>query len=103
MQAGRLLVRPWVLARAALLLPMLALVPATPPDLRGKNVLIAAGQHDSLVPASSTRQLADLLQQSGTDVTMQWLSAGHGLTSADVATVIRWLADRFRIPTAAAP
>jgi len=101
--ASLLLLRPQVLAGAALLRPMLPLVPATPPDLRGKHVLIAAGQHDSLVPASSTRQLADLLQQSGTDVTMQWLSAGHGLTSADVATVIRWLADRFRIPTAAAP
>src|SRR2546428_5455833 len=101
--ASLLLLRPQVLAGAALLRPMLPLVPATPPDLRGKHVLIAAGQHDSLVPASSTRQLADLLQQSGADVTMQWLSAGHGLTSADVATVIRWLADRFRIPTAAAP
>ena len=100
--ASMLLLRPQVLAGAALLRPMLPPVPQTLPDLRGTDVLIAAGQSDSLVPASSTRLLADLLQRSGAEVTVEWLGGGHGLTAADTATVARWLATRFQTPMTAA-
>jgi len=92
--ASMLLLRPQVLAGAALLRPMLPLVPQTLPDLHRTDVLIAAAQSDSLVPASSTRLLADLLQRSGAEVTVEWLGGGHGLTAADTATVARWLATR---------
>src|SRR3989441_10547584 len=83
--ASMLLLRPHVLAAAALLRPMLPLVPETLPDLRRTDVLIAAGQSDSLVPASSTRLLADLLQRSGAKVTGEWLGCGHGVAGAGAA------------------
>jgi predicted esterase len=93
--ASLLLLRPEAVGGAVLLHPMLPLVPQRLPDLHGKPVLIIAGREDSLVPASSTEQLAGLLQRSGADVTLEWRPGGHGLTAADAGIVAPWLADRY--------
>src|SRR3989441_8136492 len=83
--ASMLLLRPHVLAAAALLRPMLPLVPQTLPDLHRTDGLIAAAPSHSLRPASSTRLLADLLQRSGAEVTVEWLRGGPRPTAPGAA------------------
>lgn len=101
--AGLLLLRPQVLAGAALLRPMLPLDPPPVPDLRGKFVLIVAGRRDPLIPAASTERLAGALQEAGAEVTVEWHPGGHGLIRGDVETVARWFAERFDPEGAAGP
>ncbi|MEZ0296484.1 MAG: alpha/beta hydrolase [Candidatus Methylacidiphilales bacterium] len=89
-----LLLRPEVLAGAALIRPMVPLVPDTLPDLKGKPVLLAAAHQDSIVPGENTRRLAALLKSAGAEVTVRFENAGHNLTTYTVETTRRWLAER---------
>jgi len=89
-----MLLRPNTLIGAALLRPMVPIVPETLPDLRGASVLVAAGQYDPIAPVQETRNLADLLRSAGADVTVSFENAGHGLTNATVDLVRRWLTKR---------
>jgi phospholipase/carboxylesterase len=88
-----LLLRPVTFRGAALLRPMVPLVPANLPVLKGAPVLVAAGNHDPIVPADNARDLVALLERSGAKVTASFEDAGHGLTQATVTTVKHWLND----------
>ena len=89
---GLLLLRPAALAGAALLRPMVPLVPESKPDLKGVSALIVAGRQDPIVPAGEARELAALLESSGADVSISIENAGHGLTGETVETTRAWLA-----------
>ena len=89
--AALLLLRPEILAGAALLRAMVPLVPELPPDLTGVPVLLASGHQDPLVPTENTRRLASLLRNAGADVTLRLENAGHGLTSLTVETAKNWM------------
>ncbi|HEV3409824.1 MAG TPA: alpha/beta hydrolase [Chthoniobacterales bacterium] len=86
-----LLLRANVLRGAALLRPMVPLVPETLPDLSGTPVLVAAGDHDPIVPPENARELAALLRRAGADVTVTFENTGHNLTAATVENVRGWL------------
>ena len=86
-----LLLHPGTLSGALLLRPMVPLIPETLPDLQGVPVLILAGRHDPIVPASEPRALADLLGSAGADVTLHTSNAAHGLTREDLETAERWM------------
>lgn len=92
---GLLLLRPETLSGAALLRPMVPLVPPTMPNLGGKPVLIAAGRQDPIVPAEEAGTLATLLREAGAAVTTSFEDAGHGLTQQTVETTRSWLANRI--------
>ncbi len=70
---------------------MMPLVPDKLPDLSSVRVWIGAGDQDPIVPASETKQLADLLRRAGADVTIRFARAAHGLTNDDVTTARDWL------------
>lgn len=89
-----LLLRPGVLRGAALLRPMVPLIPQNLPDLRGTDVLVAAGNQDPIVPAENARELVTLLRNAGADVTIVFEDAGHALTQATVDATRSWLAER---------
>jgi len=89
-----LLLRPGVLSAAALLRPMVPLVPNPLPDLTGTAVFIAAGNHDPIVPAANTREFVALLRRAGADVTAHTENSGHGLTDETLALTRQWLAGR---------
>jgi phospholipase/carboxylesterase len=89
-----LLLRPGMLCGAALLRPMVPLVPETMPDLQGAPVLVSVGNHDPIVPAEHARELVALLRRAGGDVTVCFENAGHGLTDATLASARRWLAEK---------
>ena len=90
---GILLLRPETFQGAALLRPMVPLIPENLPELQGAPVLVAAGNHDPIVPVDNARELVALLRRSGADVTAFFENASHGLTETTVATAQRWLKD----------
>ncbi|MGH8045817.1 MAG: alpha/beta hydrolase [Chthoniobacterales bacterium] len=91
-----LLLEPGALAGAALIRPMVPLVPEEQPDLTGVPVLIAAGAHDPIVPAAEAKELAALLGKAGAAVSVSVEDAGHNLTGQTVETTRKWLADLAR-------
>ncbi len=90
--ASMLLLEPAVLRAAWLLRPMVPLAPAAPPDLAGREVLIAAGRRDPLVTPDNTERLAAMLRDAGAGVTLHWSNAGHELAAEDLAAGRDWLA-----------
>jgi phospholipase/carboxylesterase len=92
MAGALLLLRPGTLAGAALLRPMVPIVPATMPNLAGVPVLIAAGNDDPIVPAENARRLEALLQGAGAEVEAHFENAGHRLTNQSIDLTSRWLA-----------
>jgi len=93
--AALLLLRPGVLAGAALLRAMVPFEPERRPDLTGTSVLLSSGAQDPLVPAANRERLATLLADAGASVDVHLEPAGHGLTQGDLEAVRRWLAARF--------
>ena len=89
--ASILLLRPEMLSAAILFRAMVPLVPETKPNLSSKRIWIGAGSHDPIVPASNTKELAELLRSAGADVTIRFFQSGHELTSNDVDLAREWL------------
>lgn len=94
--AAILLLRPATLGAAALLRPMVPLIPETQPNLQGVPVLVAAGNQDPIVPTENARALVALLRRSGADVTVSFENAGHNLTDGSVEIARRWLKERMQ-------
>jgi phospholipase/carboxylesterase len=89
--ASMLLLRPKILSAAVLFRAMVPLIPETKPDLRSVRVWIGAGSRDPIIPASSTKDLVELLRVAGADVTIRFFQSGHELTSDDVDLAREWL------------
>jgi phospholipase/carboxylesterase len=94
--ASLLLLRPGTLGGAALLRPMVPLVPEKLPDLQGAPVLIAAANYDTIAPPDEARRLAALLRNAGADLKVSFENAGHGLTDETIEIVKRWLTEKAR-------
>src|SRR6185503_7201313 len=83
--AGSLLLRrPGLLKYAVLLSPMIPFEPDPLPQLRGTAVFIGAGRADTMVPATQTERLVDLLRSAGADVAVHWESGGHLIAPAEL-------------------
>jgi phospholipase/carboxylesterase len=89
--ASLLLLRPGVLAGAALLRAMVPLIPEVMPKLSGVSVLLLSGRYDPLVPEEKARQLAALLTDAGAAVALQFEDAGHQLTEQTFGATRQWL------------
>jgi predicted esterase len=89
--ASILLLRAETLGAAILFRAMVPLIPESQPNLSSARVLIGAGSVDPIVPASETKQLAELLRNAGADVTIRFFQGGHELTQADVHAAQEWL------------
>jgi len=88
---GILLLRPDVLCGAALLRPMVPLIPKALADLRNTPVLVCSGNQDPIVSSENADELVALLRRAGANVTVSLENAGHALTDATVETTLRWL------------
>ena len=86
-----LLLRPGILRAAALLRPMVPLIPDPLPALDQTRVLIAAGNQDPIASPENTRGLAALLNSCGADVAVFSENSGHGLTDQTVSRIKEWL------------
>jgi phospholipase/carboxylesterase len=96
---GLLLDDPDRYAGAAILygtLPFDAGVPTTPARLAGVPVVVAQGEHDTVIP----RELLDrtwsyLLGESGAPTIARRDPVGHGIAPEALATVAGWLSERL--------
>jgi phospholipase/carboxylesterase len=92
--AALLLLKPEVLAGAALVRAMVPLAEPPTADLGGRPVLILSGAMDPIVPASNAATLAWQLTAAGAQVDHRTLPAGHGLGQADLAALTAWFGAR---------
>ncbi len=90
--ASLLLLRPQVLAGAALLRAMSPFAEPPEADLGGKRVLILSGAMDPIVPDADVGRLARTLSDHGASVDHRTLPAGHGLSQADIDLLAGWFA-----------
>ena len=94
--AGSLLFRrPGLLKSAILLSPMVPFEPDPLPQLTGTAAFIGAGQSDSLVPATETQRLVDLLREAGADVTVHWDAGGHSIAPGEIRAAQNWLGEHM--------
>ncbi|MBV8141904.1 MAG: alpha/beta hydrolase [Verrucomicrobia bacterium] len=91
-----LLLRPEILRGAALLRPMVPLIPERLPDLTSSSVLVVAGNQDPVVPLEKARELVTLLRRAGADIAVYFEDVGHALTNNTVETTKRWLIEARR-------
>ncbi|MEX2154664.1 MAG: VOC family protein [Gemmatimonadaceae bacterium] len=90
--AGSLLLRrPGLIRRAVLLSPMVPFEPDPVPHLTGTSVFIGAGRADTMVPATQSERLAELLRESGADVTVHWEPGGHAIAPSEIKAAQEWL------------
>ena len=90
--ASLLLLRPQVLAGAALLRAMSPFAEPPKAELAGKRVLILSGAMDPIVSATDVGRLATTLSGNGAAVDHRTLPAGHGLSQADINLLAGWMA-----------
>jgi predicted esterase len=67
-----LLLRPEVLSSAVLFRPMIPLMPEKVPNLTTKNIFMAAGDQDPIVPREQTEMLFRLFKKAGANVFLHW-------------------------------
>ncbi|MBX3378882.1 MAG: alpha/beta hydrolase [Phycisphaeraceae bacterium] len=91
---GLLLLRPKTLAAAALLRPMVPLLPEKLPDLKGKEVLILSGRSDPIATPTETARLVKLFSDAGATVNPLAQPDGHQLSDEDVRAAEAWFASR---------
>ena len=89
--ASMILREPDLLKRAILFRAMVPFEPEIQPELDGTSVYIGAGRLDPIIPAASVERLTAILRAGGADVTLDWQTAGHGLTKEDVENAKRWM------------
>jgi phospholipase/carboxylesterase len=95
--ASTLLLHPQVLGGAVLFRAMVPIVPDPLPALPATPVLLSNGRRDPLVSTEETERLADLLRRAGAALSLEWQSAGHELTHADLTRAQTWLSAMRRI------
>ncbi|MDN4494607.1 alpha/beta hydrolase [Ureibacillus aquaedulcis] len=60
------------------------------PDLKTKNVFIAAGTNDPICPQQESVELQQLLETAGASVNVHWENRGHQLTMSEVGAAKQW-------------
>ncbi|QSO46415.1 alpha/beta hydrolase [Alicyclobacillus mengziensis] len=95
--ASLLLLEPDILSAAVLFRSMVPLEPKDTPNLWGKGVLMQSGAFDPIIPPENSERLAQMLQQAGADVTLNWQQTGHGLTNEEFVVAQTWLRERTSV------
>ncbi len=70
---------------------MVPLLPEPLPDLSSKRVLLSAGLHDPIVSNQETKNLFNILQKAGADLSINWQKSGHNLILEEIRKAKDWL------------
>ena len=65
------------------------LIPFAPPsaDFSGRQVLVTAGRHDPIAPASATQALADYFSSNKAETTLAWHEGGHEIRQDELVAI----------------
>ena len=92
--SSMLLLRPEIMSSAVLFRAMIPFVPKKDPNLATKNVFMAAGEHDPIVPKEQTEMLYRLYKRAGANVILHWQkNYGHELGNDEISAAKEWLAN----------
>ncbi|WP_112180665.1 alpha/beta hydrolase [Paraliobacillus zengyii] len=75
--------------------PMVPRRGITLPDLTGMNVFIGAGHNDPLCTEAESKELYEILEGNGADVTLHWENQGHQLTLPEVDAAKLWYKEKY--------
>ncbi len=93
--------RPEILAGGVLLRGMLPLDPDKGeieklPNLSSKNILLANGTRDPIVPLENAKRLAQLYKNAGATISHELNPASHGLIQSDIVAMKTWFEKHFK-------
>ena len=71
--------------------PLIPWDPAPQPGLKGRRIIITAGQRDPICPAGRTQALVDYLIAQGAEVSVVWHPGGHEIAQKEVDAVAGFL------------
>lgn len=81
------LTQPDLVDDLILLHPLIPWAPAPQPGLKGRRILVTAGEMDPICPAPMTRALIDYLTAQGAEVTQLWHPGGHEIRPEEVDAI----------------
>lgn len=82
--AAVMLNRPDLVDRAGLLHPLIPWTPAAQPGLKGRRVLVTAGERDPICPKPQTDALLHYLAAQEVDLVAKWHPGGHEIVPDEV-------------------
>lgn len=85
------LTHPGIVDDLVLMHPLIPWTPDPQPGLKGRRVLITAGERDPICPAPMTQALADYLAAQGAEVTLDWHPGGHEIAQGELAAIAGFL------------
>ncbi len=90
---ANVLIEGGVFDKAVLMHPLIPFRPKDSAGLKGRGVLITAGERDPICPAPLTQALADYFQGQGAATEIEWHSGGHDIRQNEIAAIARFLKD----------
>ena len=81
------LTQPDLVDDLILLHPLIPWTPAPQPGLKGRRILVTAGEMDPICPAPMTRALIAYLTAQGAEVTQLWHPGGHEIRPQEVDAI----------------
>ena len=82
---------PDLVETLVLMHPLIPWAPNDQPGLKGRKVLITAGERDPICPAPSTQALVDYLETQGAEVTVHWHPGGHEIAQSEVDAITQFV------------
>ena len=77
---------------AVLMHPLIPFQPRVNGELKGRRVLITAGERDPISPVSLTQALADHYAGQGMEVTLEWHPGGHDIRPNEIEAIRTFIA-----------
>lgn len=88
---ANVLIEEGVFDKSVLMHPLIPFRPKNNAGLKGRRVLITAGERDPICPAPLTQALADYFQEQGAVTETEWHSGGHDIRQNEIAAIERFL------------
>ena len=83
---------PDIVDELILMHPLIPWTPDPQPGLKGRRVLITAGQRDPICPPAQTKAFAQYLLAQGADARVEWHPGGHEIAQSELAAIEAFLA-----------
>jgi phospholipase/carboxylesterase len=85
------LAKPASVDDLSLMHPLIPWAPAPQSGLKGRRVLITAGERDPICPSASTLNLAAHLEEQGAEVQLHWHPGGHEIAQSEIDAIAAFL------------
>ena len=83
--------QPEIVDSLVLMHPLIPWQPAAQPGLKGRRILVTAGERDPICPKPETERLVDYLKAQGAEVTVHWHPGGHEIVPSEIEAIAMFL------------